>query len=107
MRQLWFSFFHEAAHILLHRKKVIFIEDDLQGDPEEDDANRFAADILIPPFELAQWLAQGRVTKTRIKAFAHNIDVAPGIVVGRLQHDQQLPFDWCNDLKRRLRWTGN
>ena len=28
--QLWFTFFHEAAHILLHSKKTIFVESDVK-----------------------------------------------------------------------------
>ena len=28
---LWFSFFHEAAHVLLHSKKSVFV-DELNGD---------------------------------------------------------------------------
>jgi addiction module HigA family antidote len=47
--QLWFTFFHEAGHILLHPKKDIFIELDNTEDSREDEANRFAADHLIPP----------------------------------------------------------
>ena len=35
---LWFSFFHEAAHVLLHSKKSVFVDElngggtDLEGD---------------------------------------------------------------------------
>jgi len=47
--QLWFSFFHEAGHIILHGKKDVFIEGDNQGSDKEDEADRFASDILIPP----------------------------------------------------------
>ena len=47
--QLWFTFFDEAGHILLHPKKDIFIELDNTEDSREDEANRFASDQLIPP----------------------------------------------------------
>jgi hypothetical protein len=105
--QLWFSFFHEAGHLLLHRKRVIYIEDELRGTPEEDEANRFAADLLIPPTELSEWLSHGRPSKSSIMAFARRMTIAPGIVVGRLQHDGILPFGWCNDLKKKFVWSQN
>lgn len=47
--QLWFTFFHEAAHILLHGKRAIFLEDDIPESSEEEEANVFATDILISP----------------------------------------------------------
>lgn len=47
--QLWFSFFHEAGHILLHDKRDIFLE--YEGKEEavekEQEADQFAADFLI------------------------------------------------------------
>jgi len=47
--QFWFTFFHEAGHILLHPKKDIFIELEQAEDRLENEANRFATDLLIPP----------------------------------------------------------
>ncbi|WP_226889680.1 hypothetical protein [Nostoc sp. MG11] len=43
-------------------------------------------------------------TKVGIERFAAEIGIAPGIVVGRLQHDGILPPSHCNDLKRRFEW---
>ncbi|MBW4557417.1 MAG: hypothetical protein KME59_16035 [Trichormus sp. ATA11-4-KO1] len=37
--------------------------------------------------------------------FATEIGIAPGIVVGRLQHDKVLPPSHCNDLKQRWEWS--
>jgi len=44
--RLWFAFFHEAGHLILHPKKDIFIELDGTLDSREDEANRFAADLM-------------------------------------------------------------
>ncbi|MCL5023938.1 MAG: HigA family addiction module antitoxin [Nitrospirae bacterium] len=101
--QLWFSFFHEAGHILLHGKKEIFIEGDSQNSKEEE-ANSFAADILIPPREYRKFIQTGRYSKVAIQSFASKVGIAPGIVVGRLQHDTRIHHSFCNDLKRRLEW---
>jgi HTH-type transcriptional regulator/antitoxin HigA len=116
--QLWFTFFHEAAHILLHGKREIFIDNIPEERPEETDeeeeANRFAADTLIPPDELDRFLLT--VPKARfpshqqIEEFANYIGIAPGIVVGRLQHDRlpknrPIPFSHYYKLKKKLDWA--
>jgi addiction module HigA family antidote len=103
--QLWFSFFHEAGHILLHGKRNIFIEGIDRSDSFEDEANRFAADFLIPKAMLQDFMRKGDRSHRSIKRFAQQLEIAPGIVVGRLQHEKYLPLNHCNDLKRRLTWT--
>ncbi len=47
--QLWFSFFHQAAHVLKHGKKLLFVEG-LDGLDRalEDEADRFAAQFVLP-----------------------------------------------------------
>jgi HTH-type transcriptional regulator / antitoxin HigA len=106
--QLWFTFFHEAGHILMHGKRDIFIEDGSGSDEKEADANRFAADFLIPPSDYQAFVrSKDHFSKTEIIEFAEQIRVAPGIVVGRLQHDGKLPPQNCNDLKHSLKWANN
>jgi HTH-type transcriptional regulator/antitoxin HigA len=104
---LWFSFFHEAGHILIHGKREVFIEGASPGkdNPKEDEANAFAAETLIPLKALNQFLRRDQFGKTAIKRFASQLGIAPGIVVGRLQHDGHLPQSHCNDLKRRFEWV--
>jgi len=105
---LWFTFFHEAGHILLHGKRDIFLEED-HGDEDdrERQADGFAAKTLIPPVPLREFLKRRKrsgPSLEAIKAFAHQLGIAPGIVVGRLQHDGYLSFTHGNRLKRRLVW---
>ena len=105
--QLWFSFFHESAHILLHRKRLMFLEVDRNGfrdQKEEEEANRFAADLLIPRNFHLELLATGG-SKSGVLAFAKKLGIAPGVVVGRLQHEGVLPHSHLNDLKVRYEWT--
>ncbi|MBW2735124.1 MAG: helix-turn-helix domain-containing protein [Deltaproteobacteria bacterium] len=101
---LWFTFFHEAGHLLLHGKRMMFIEgfDGLDGDQEEE-ANQFARDLLIPPPAAKRLtkLSACRLSKEEVRAFAQEVGVAPGIVVGRLQRDRLLPWSHMNDLKVR------
>lgn len=105
--KFWFTFFHEAAHILLHAgstedKKSIFLDDPTAAahatDPNEQEANEWAANMLIPP----QYKATLPSLRNRamVVDFARQINLHPGIVVGRLQHDHVIPPDWMNDLKQ-------
>ena len=104
---LWFTFFHEAAHILKHGKRDIFIEAPNGAfDPEtrrkEEEADTFASDFLIPKHDLAEFRRQGRFTTQTIQRFADQLGISPGIVVGCLQHEKLLPFTHLNALKRRF-----
>lgn len=101
--QLWFSFFHEAGHILLHGKKDIFIED-ADKNKKEVEADKFASEFLIPSKLYKQFIQNGDYSKAAINKFASELEIAPGIVVGRLQYDGRLPFSHCNDFKKRLKW---
>lgn len=104
--QLWFTFFHEAAHILMHQKRGIFIEGGVKNSREETEANQFAADFLIPPDSYASIRSQATITCETIRVFAGELGIAPGIVVGRLQHDGRLGHGQCNRLKRFLTWKS-
>jgi HTH-type transcriptional regulator/antitoxin HigA len=101
--KFWFSFFHEAAHILLHgrQKKSVFLDDPTKSgslSKEELEANAWARDFLIPT-KLAAAMASLPKTKAEVTKFARSIGVHPAIVVGRMQHDQLLDVTWLNDLK--------
>jgi HTH-type transcriptional regulator/antitoxin HigA len=98
---LWFTFFHEVGHILLHGKKEVFVEWDGSDTEKEQQANRFAAESLIPAAQWKTIRSKGPYSKAAIRNFAASAGVAPGIVVGRLQHEHLLPPSYCNDLKRR------
>lgn len=103
---LWFTFFHEAGHILKHGKRDMFIDaDDAAGDEKEAEANTFAADSLIPPDAWRTFVStRDYRSKAVIQAFAAEIGIAPGIVVGRLQHEKRIPYRNCNDLKVTYCW---
>lgn len=103
---LWFTFFHEAAHILLHGKKLIFIESPGANEVEEEaQANSWASNWLIPPDEYAGFIERDLFSEGSIRQFAKRIGIAAGIVVGRLQHDGLLKHNQLNHLKVRFAWT--
>lgn len=101
---LWFGFFHEAAHILKHNKGNVYLEEKSgaidNARVEEVEANNFAANLLIPP--AAYRLFACVKSRDNILAFAKEVAVHPGIVVGRLQHERKIQFNQYNDLKEKF-----
>ena len=79
---LWFTFFHEIAHVLRHGKTDVWI------------------DVLISRMNSRN--LPELETADDVQRFAEGIGVAPGIVVGRLQHDSHWPYSQGNELKRQL-----
>ena len=102
--QLWFSFFHEAAHILKHDHRRTYVQGLGAGSTEELEADQFASDLLIPRAAYKTLLADKPLSSKKVGAFADEIGVAPGIVVGRLQHDGAVPFGHMNGLKVKVDW---
>lgn len=115
--QFWFTFFHEAAHILLHSKKEVFVDVDSSESrflEIEKEADQFARDFLIPSDGLRHFIQSRNQNregspffhKDDICLFAEQIGIAPSIVVGRLQHDHILDFKFRNELITRLDWSS-
>ena len=102
---LWFTFFHEAGHILLHGKREVFLEAEKSEDGKEKEADRFASNVLIPRRAYQKFVERGARNQGEIRRFAERLGIAPGIVVGRLQHDGIIPQSYFNDLKIRLAWA--
>ncbi|NTW54547.1 MAG: HigA family addiction module antidote protein [Chlorobaculum sp.] len=83
----WFTFFHEAAHILKHNKKDVFIEGmeySCDGKKKEAEADAWAADYLIGRKEERRMLETPLFVKEDIEQYAERIGTHPAIVVGRL-----------------------
>lgn len=101
----WFTFFHEAGHLILHGKHSLFFEETrLQRvSKEEEEANSFAGAVLIP-YTLEKELGNIKSNKRRIIQFAMSAGVSPGIVVGQLQHRGYIDKSYLNGYKRRYDW---
>jgi HTH-type transcriptional regulator/antitoxin HigA len=106
--QLWFSFFHEAAHLLLHSKTKAFLDgDEAPQNDEEREANEFASNLLIKGRDWARFIETNPTSKNAVTDFAREQNIAPGIVVGRLQHEGIIPFKNLNSLKVKLKWPSD
>jgi HTH-type transcriptional regulator/antitoxin HigA len=103
---LWFTFFHEVGHLLLHaRKRAIFLEVEEKAGTEEEEANHFASEILIRKRDLDAFVrTTPRLSAAAITRFAEAQGVAPGIVVGQLHYFGYAPYDHFQRLRRTLAW---
>ena len=96
--KFWFSFFHELAHVVLGHIHA----ENTDVRKFEGEADKFAADVLIPAKAYEEFSLSGKYTDRSIKGFARSIDIHPGIVVGRLQHDKLLTHKQMNHLKEEI-----
>lgn len=105
----WFSFFHEAGHLLKHRSRRVFIEG-IDKDPDlvtiESEADEFARDFLIPAVEWETYVSDGYFTAASIQEFSTRIQIAPFMVVGRLQREKRLDYNQMTGMKRRYQWVN-
>jgi len=101
----WFTFFHEAAHIILHGKKDIFLEN-VEGteidQEKEEEANAFASEVLIDNKDWKEIINNLPLMPLEIERYAKKIKVAPGIIVGRLQHKNLVLKTFGNELKTKI-----
>lgn len=104
----WFTLFHEAAHLLLHSRKTVYLDGKGYGsaDPkEEEEANAWAANFLIPQSALQTFVAGFGKSPGEVIEFAKELGIAPGIVVGQLQKRGIIQFRHMNKLKERYQWV--
>lgn len=102
--QFWFTFFHEAGHLLLHNQTRLFLEGiDTPATNEELEANDFAGRILVPA-DFQHTMMRLPADHREVIRFAHRLGVSPGIVVGQLQHYRKIGPGQMNTLKRRYTW---
>ena len=100
----WFTFFHEAGHILCDPKTDCIdtgVSD--KSDEREKRADRFASNFLIPSTALRSRL-RTLTSKDSIIQFANDIGIHPGVVLGRLQHEGRIPRNRYNELKVKFEW---
>ena len=98
---LWFTLFHEIAHLIKHSKKEVFIDlEDAKINDIEKEADEFAKNILIPNNEFIK--NNIFYDEKIIKDFSKKINISTGILVGRLQKDEIIGWNQFNNLITRL-----
>ena len=105
----WFSFFHEVGHIVLHPKREVFLEngcDDPKLKKQEDEADKFASDLLVNNKDFEQFLALGDFSESSVVNFAKDQGIKASIIVGRLMHNKIIHFNdyKLSPLRDRYKW---
>ncbi len=113
----WFTLMHELAHVKFgDGKDRVLLDVDLMGEsdqakPTKPDfevrADAFAADFLVSPADLRDFVARVRplFSRQRIRAFAARVGVHPGIVVGQLHHSGAISYAHSRELLEKVRGT--
>ena len=107
---MWFTLFHEAAHLILHDHDAIFVDEitkhisrDATG--IEAEADHFASESLLPKLLLSG--IDRNPSPKAVHGLANRAGVSNGVVVGQLQHLGLVPFNSrLNRLKHRYKWKG-
>ena len=101
----WFTLMHELAHVFLGHEGISLdtTGTEAAGEPvsrDEAQANRMAKAWLIPEDAWQAFAGTGerRFPAQKVGAFAESIGRHPGLVVGRLHHEERLPFSHLRGL---------
>jgi HTH-type transcriptional regulator/antitoxin HigA len=100
----WWTFFHEAGHIILHGGKNFTDDQNGVGNGLEEEADNWAEDMLVGRQRFARFKTMRPRSRAAVKHLADEIGLHPGVVVGMLQHARILPFSHLNDLKAKFEW---
>ena len=93
--RFWFTFFHEAGHILLHGKKYISLENInfSEADPDkEQQAHEFAEEWTFSKEQEKEVLASAPLNEDDIIAFAEKFNTHPAMIIGRLQKRELIDY---------------
>ena len=105
---LWHTLGHELGHIASGDGTTYYDDEEhvTEDKPEaEVSADRFASELLIASDELDDFMARIKplYSEKRIIGFANRMGVHPGIVVGQLQHRNELKFSQHRSLLKKVR----
>ena len=86
----WFTFFHEAGHVMLHKSKRTFISFENvteSDDGKEKEANKFAEEWILKESQLREaldlWAGKNN-KQDGIRRLAEKFNTHPGVIAGRL-----------------------
>jgi HTH-type transcriptional regulator/antitoxin HigA len=102
----WFTLAHEMAHVVLHLAKgdtTTFLDDleskDVVSDKEKD-ADRFAAELLIPSKDWEKSGILNDLSDNQVRDLAVRTHVNPAIIAGRIRYERK-------NYKILNHWVGN
>ena len=93
--RFWFTFFHEAGHILMHGKKYISLENIELSESEADkekEADEFSVNWTFTTEQEEEVLKSAPLQEDAIATFAKKFNTHPAIIIGRFHHKGLLPY---------------
>lgn len=106
----WHTVLHEMSHIrhgdaLVVDTEVLAGRSRLPIDPVEERANYEAARVLVPPEELDSLVRRLSpfYSAQRIVQFANRVRMHPGIIVGQLQHREEVGYQALRSFLVKIR----
>jgi HTH-type transcriptional regulator / antitoxin HigA len=106
----WHTVFHELVHV--RRQDALVVDTAIEAgtprmplEPDEDRANREAAAALVPQDQLESFIRRlsPLYPAQRIIQFAHKVRMHPGIIVGQLQHRDEVGYSAHRGLLVKIR----
>ena len=95
--KFWFSLFHELAHIVLgHVGQPNEISEE-----DEKAADKWSGDTLIISEAFEAFRKDRDYSERSVLQFAKEQEIAPGIVVGRMQMEGMIRYNMLNNLKEK------
>lgn len=90
----WFTLMHEVAHVILHYRTGLasgFFDDveHVEVDEFEQEANKFASDLLVPEELWSRSPARIAKVSKPIENLAKQLGIAPAIVYGRIRFERK------------------
>lgn len=110
--QFWFTFFHEAGHLLSGSKRQEILdpadgESTHQSDEDEAAADSFARDALLPSAAYESFIQEADFSTAAVRSFAQAQQIAAGIVVGMLQRDKKILPQQLQHMKKRINFPSD
>ena len=104
----WFSLFHELGHIVngdvSKTQKFIDVVEQEQTS-REIAADKFATNALINQSDYIRFIRARNFSIGSIKQFAKSQKIMPYMIIGRLQKEGLIPYNWFSEHKTRYKWA--
>ena len=107
----WYTFYREASHLLKRRNRQRIVIEGLAEElvnPKIDvEADKYTRDLLIAQKNWREFCGKGRFDSVRVNEFARSLEIAPFMIVGRLQSEGRIGPHELKSLRRRYSWKQN
>ena len=88
----WFTLFHEIGHILNGDIEDRLVDYEFAQNEAEDQADEFAANVLINPEQYSQFVETSNFSLPCIRQFCFEQNIPTYLLIGRLQRDKHLSY---------------